>query len=89
MAKTKVTFENRILRGHIIESCGSIGEFAKRFGITETAMGLKLHNKSSWKREEIIRACTILGLNNNPTEAWRTFFSLESWENPNGNDIER
>lgn len=84
MAKTKVTFENRILRGHIMESCGSIEEFAKRFGLTPTAMGLKLHNKSSWRREEIIKACAILGLQDNPAEAWRTFFSLESWENPNG-----
>lgn len=75
----KVLFDNRVLRGHITESCGSIQSFAERFGISSQAMNLKLSNKASWKREDIIKAVSILGIDD-PKEVWRTFFSVESWE---------
>lgn len=76
-----VVFDNRILRGHIVSSCGSIKEFAKRFGISEQAMQLKVSNKSGWTRDDIIKASSILGINNSALELVRTFFSIESWEN--------
>ena len=78
--KTKLIFDNHILRGHIVRSCGTIKAFALRFGISETAMQLKIANKSAWTREDIIKACPILGLDE-PYEIWRTFFSVDSWEN--------
>lgn len=74
-----VVFDNRILRGHIVEACGSIKEFAKRFGITEQMMQLKVANKSGWSREDIIKASSILGITE-ASEIVRTFFSVESWE---------
>ena len=40
--RASMMFDNRVLRGHITTSCGSIKEFAKRFGITEQAMQLKV-----------------------------------------------
>jgi hypothetical protein len=75
----RVVFDNRILRGHIVEACGSIKEFAKRFGVTENMMQLKVANKSGWSREDIVKATSILGIND-PAEIVRTFFSVESWE---------
>lgn len=75
-----VVFDNRILRGHIVTACGSIKEFAKRFGITEQMMQLKVANKSGWSREDIIKASSILGIRE-ASEIVRTFFSVESWEN--------
>lgn len=73
-------FDNRILRGHITSTCGTIKEFAKKFGITEQAMQLKVANKSGWNRTDIIKAASILQIDNDVKEIWRTFFSLESWE---------
>jgi len=75
-----IVFDNRILRGHIVTACGSIKEFAKRFGITENMMQLKVSNKSGWSREDIIKATAILGISD-PAEIVRTFFSVDSWEN--------
>jgi len=75
-----IVFDNRILRGHVVAACGSIKEFAKRFGITEQMMQLKISNKAGWSREDIVRASSILGLTD-AKEIWRTFFSVESWEN--------
>lgn len=78
--RASLMFDNRVLRGHITTACGSIKEFAKRFGITEQAMQLKVANKSGWTRSDIVKAVSILGIDNNPAEIWRTFFSVESWE---------
>lgn len=75
-----IVFDNRILRGHIVSACGSIKEFAKRFGLTENMMQLKVSNKSGWTRDDIVKATAILGIND-PAEVVRTFFSVESWEN--------
>lgn len=75
-----IIFDNRILRGHIVAACGSIKEFAKRFGVTEQMMQLKVSNKSGWSREDILKAVSILGINE-PAEIVRTFFSVDSWEN--------
>ena len=76
----KVVFDNRVLRGHIVASCGSIKEFAKRFGITEQMMQLKVANKSGWSRSDIVKACSILAIDD-PEEMWRTFFSTQCCEN--------
>ncbi len=78
--KAKCIFDNRVLRGHIVANCGTIKEFAKRFGISENAMKLKVSNKSGWDRDDIVKATSILNLTD-PFEIWRTFFSVESWEN--------
>lgn len=78
--KNSFMFDNRVLRGHITASCGSIKEFAKSFGITEQAMQLKVANKSGWSRLDIIKAVKILGIEDDAREIWRTFFSIESWE---------
>lgn len=79
-SETKFMFDNRVLRGHITTACGSIKEFASRFGISEQNMRLKVANKTGWSRSDIIRAVSILGIDD-PKEIWRTFFSVESWEN--------
>ena len=78
--KKTIIFDNRRLRGHVVEACGSIKKFAELFGISEQAMQLKIANKSGWSREDIVKASSILGLHD-AYEIWRTFFSVESWEN--------
>lgn len=50
------------LKGKIVEKCGSQQEFAKKLGLSEHSLSLKLNNRVCWKQSEIIRACDILGI---------------------------
>ncbi len=53
-------FEYSKLRGKIVEKFGSIENFSIAMKITSTTMGLKLSNRSMWKQDEIIIACSLL-----------------------------
>lgn len=48
------------LRGRIKEYFGSNESFANKMGMDTSTLSQKLNNKSSWKREEIEKACNIL-----------------------------
>ena len=50
------------LRGKIREVFGTNEAFAKELGIEVSTLSLKLNNKSPWKREEIEKACIVLGV---------------------------
>lgn len=53
------------LCGRIVEKCGTQSAFAKKMGISERTISLKLNNKIFFKQNEIERAFDILGLNLN------------------------
>lgn len=50
------------LRGKIREVFGTNEAFANALGIEVSTLSLKLNNKSPWKREEIEKACDVLGV---------------------------
>lgn len=59
------------LRGKIREVFGSEGVFASSLGMNPASLSAKLGNKSPWKREEIEKACCLLGI---PIEEVHLYF---------------
>lgn len=50
------------LRGRITERCETQAEFAKRMGLSERSISLKLNGKRMFNQKEIDRAIDVLGL---------------------------
>ena len=50
------------LRGKIKEVYGTNEKFAEAMGMDLSSLSAKLNNKSPWKREEIEKACGLLGI---------------------------
>ena len=50
------------LRGKILEVFGTNECFSNALGIDPSSLSAKLNNKSPWKREEIEKACELLGI---------------------------
>lgn len=50
------------LSGRIVEKCGTQSAFAKKMGISERTVSLKLNNKICFKQNEIENAMDILDL---------------------------
>lgn len=59
------------LRGKIREVFGSEGVFAAEMGMNAASLSAKMGNKSPWKREEIEKACHLLGI---PIEEVHLYF---------------
>jgi len=59
------------LRGKIREVFGSEAAFAAAMGMNPASLSAKLGNKSPWKREEIEKACHLLGI---PIEEVHIYF---------------
>lgn len=64
----------KAIRGKIVEVYGSIGKFAKAFGISETQMQNKLSGKCGWNLEDIQKAAELLKIKDNALECHRIFF---------------
>ncbi len=63
------------LNGKIVEVCGTQSVFAKKMGLSERSISLKLNNKMAWKQTEIQRALEILGCS--PEQVQIYFFTLQ------------
>lgn len=63
------------LLGRIAEKVGSQGNFAKKMGISERSVSLKLNGKVGWKQSEIAKACHVLEIEDKDIPAY--FFALE------------
>lgn len=63
------------LNGKIVEKCGTQAVFAKRMGLSERTISLKLNNKVAFKQPEIQKALPILGLTESDIQAY--FFTLK------------
>lgn len=48
------------LLGRIVEFCGTQAVFAKKMGLSERSVSLKLNGKRPWKQIEISKACDVL-----------------------------
>lgn len=57
-----MAFNYNKLKGRIVEICGTQMEFAKRMGLSERSISLKLQGKISWKQNEIMKALEVLNL---------------------------
>ena len=70
-----MAYEYSKLNGRIVEICGTRAEFAKRMGLSERTVSLKLNNKVSWKQPEIIKAIQVLELDEADIQEY--FFTLK------------
>lgn len=59
------------LRGKIREVFSTHEAFAAAMGISEASLSKKLNGHTEWKREEIVKACELLGI---PLEAAHEYF---------------
>lgn len=59
------------LNGRIIEKCGTQAIFAKRMGLSERTVSLKLNNKVAWKQTEMQKAAWVLEI---PKTEIQTYF---------------
>ena len=50
------------LKGKIREVYGTNTAFANAMGMDASSLSAKLNNKAPWKREEIEKACQLLGI---------------------------
>lgn len=64
------------LKGKIVEKCGTQAVFAKRMGLSERTISLKLNNKVAFKQPEIQKALPILGLTESDIQGY--FFALKA-----------
>lgn len=69
-----MSFNHNKLRGRIREICGTQRIFARKLGISDSALSLKLANKSEFGREEIHNSIQILEIE--PQELNVYFFTL-------------
>lgn len=65
-------FDYSKLRGKIIEKFQNLERFALAMALTATTLGRKLANKSAWTQDEIMRACSLLGIP--PEDIYLYFF---------------
>jgi len=63
------------LLGRIKEKCGGQLEFAKRMGMSERTISLKLNNKVPWKQPEMSKAAQILDFPSSDIQVY--FFTLK------------
>lgn len=63
------------LKGRIVEKCGSQKNFAKKMGLSERTITLKLNNHIHFSQDEISKAAKILELPNNEIQYY--FFDLK------------
>lgn len=60
--KGGVNMDYTLLRGAVRRKYGTLKEFSKTLGITQTALGLKLNGKQSFSMKQIIRIVELLDL---------------------------
>ena len=67
------------LNGRIVEKCGTQAVFAKRMGLSERTISMKLNNKIAFKQSEIQKALEVLDLASDEIQAY--FFTMKVQSN--------
>lgn len=70
-----MSFKYNRLLGRIKEICGTQQAFADLMGLSLQTINAKLSGKFSWKQDEIIKACGILGIETKDIPIY--FFDVE------------
>lgn len=65
------------LLGRIREKCGGQIEFAKKMGVSERTISLKLNNKIPWKQPEISKAAQILDFSIDEIQSYFFVFKVQ------------
>lgn len=63
------------LTGKIIEQCKTRKEFAKKMGLSQRSISMKLNSKVDFSQTEIAKAVVILDIN--PAEIDKYFFDIK------------
>lgn len=69
-----MAYNYRKLLGKIIEVFSTQANFAKKLGLSERSLSLKLNGKVDWKQSEIVRAIALLGIDKSEIDVY--FFTL-------------
>lgn len=67
------------LNGRIVEKCGTQAVFAKRMGLSERTISMKLNNKIAFKQSEIQKALDVLEITIDEIQVY--FFTLQVQNN--------
>lgn len=70
-----MAFNYNKLRGRIVEKYGYQNEFARAMGWSERTLSLKMNGKRTWKQTDIMKAISLLGLNESDVQEY--FFKVE------------
>ena len=70
----KMAFNYQKLLGRITEKMGSQAEFARHMGLSERTISLKLNGKVPFKQNEIVKASSLLGIDNSDIAVY--FFTV-------------
>ncbi len=73
--REKIEFDYRKLKGKIVEKYETQSKFAEENGISNRSMSLKLNNGIGLSQEEIMRWCTLLGIQAEEIPSY--FFNLK------------
>ena len=63
------------LKGRIVEKCGTQANFARKMGLSERTISLKLSGKIPFKQPEILRALANLDLTEEDIQTY--FFTVK------------
>ncbi|ALS03065.1 repressor [Enterococcus silesiacus] len=67
-----MSYDYSTLSGKIVEKFGTQYNFAIAMGLSERTVSLKLNSRVSWKDDEMIQACELLGIET--SEIYQYFF---------------
>lgn len=70
-----MAYEYSKLLGRITEKFGTQGRFAEALGMSERSLSLKLNSKTPFKQPEIIKACSLLEIENDDIPVY--FFTIK------------
>ena len=65
------------LLGRIREKCGGQIEFARKMGVSERTISLKLNNKIPWKQPEMTKAAQILDFSTDEIQSYFFAFKVQ------------
>lgn len=70
-----MAYDYALLNGKISEVCGTQSAFSNAMGLSERSVSLKLNNKVDWRQEEILKAVSVLGINESDIQSY--FFTTK------------
>lgn len=57
-----MAFDNRKLRGRIVEKFGTLGAFSDAMKMNRSTMSARFNGMHEWRQSDIAKACELLGI---------------------------